>query len=91
MALDVYVWLCGRLYRCDGQVRISWQQLYDQFGSVAPLKRFKQHFRDALETAMLVYSDAQIREDTGISRTKGFKGFILAPSPDPRDSNVPNE
>lgn len=91
MALDVYLWLCGRLYRCDGHVRITWTQLYDQFGSVAPMKRFKQHFRDALATALLVYPDAQIREDAGISRAKGFKGFHLYPSPDPRDSVIPSE
>src|SRR5690606_9958865 len=45
MALDVYSWLCGRLFRCHGPARVSWQQLYEQFGSTAPLSRFKQHFR----------------------------------------------
>lgn len=91
MALDVYAWLCGRLYRCDGHSRVTWVQLYEQFGSTAPLKRFKQHFRDALGTALLVFPEAQIKEDAGTTRTKGFKGYHLWPSPDPRDSKLPGE
>lgn len=90
MALDVYSWLCGRLYRCNGPSRVSWQQLYEQFGSTAPLKRFKQHFRSALETAQRVYPEAHITEDFGLSRIKGFKGYHLRPSPDPRDSQLPS-
>lgn len=91
MALDVYMWLCARLHRCESHTRVSWFQLYNQFGSSSPLPRFKQHFREALDTALLVYSEAQIREDQGITRTKGFKGFHLFPSPDPRDSRPPSE
>ncbi|MGP5336063.1 hypothetical protein ACTXL7_14875 [Arthrobacter rhombi] len=91
MTLDVYAWLCGRLYRCDSHARVTWQQLYGQFGSAAPLKRFKQHFREALATALLVFPEARISEDAGTSRTKGFKGFHLSPSPDPRDSKIPGE
>jgi len=91
MALDVYSWLCGRLYRCNRPARVSWQQLYEQFGSTAPLPRFKQHFRNALTLAQQVYPEANIKEDFGISRVKGFKGFHLNPSPDPRDSAIPDE
>ena len=91
MALDVYAWLCGRLHRCENHGRVSWLQLYDQFGSTAPLPRFKQHFRAALDTALRVYPEAQIKEDFGLSRTRGFKGFHLSPSPDPRDSKTPDE
>lgn len=91
MALDVYAWLCGRLYRCDGHTRVTWEQLHHQFGSTAPLKRFKQHFRDALTVALMVYSEAQIKEDHGTDRLSGFKGFHLSPSPDPRDSKTPDE
>lgn len=91
LALDIYLWLCGRLYRCEGHARVTWNQLYDQFGSTAPLKRFKQQFREALQVALQVYPEAQIREDIGTSRTSGFKGFHLFPSPDPRDSRTPDE
>lgn len=91
MALDVYAWLCGRLHRCENHGRVSWLQLYEQFGSTAPLPRFKQHFRGALTTALQVYPEAQIKEDFGTSRIKGFKGFHLGPSPDPRDSKTPGE
>lgn len=90
-SLDVYLWLCTRLYRCSGHQRVTWTQIYDQFGSIAPMKRFKQQFREALQVALQVYPEAQIREDFGMSRVKGFKGFHLFPSPDPRDSKTPDE
>jgi hypothetical protein len=91
MALDVYTWLCSRLPRCEKPTRVTWAQLHEQFGSTAPMNRFKQVFRDALETALLVYPEAQIKESHGTNRTKGFKGFHLSSSPDPRDSQTPAE
>ena len=91
MALDIYAWLCGRLFRCNGPARVTWVQLYDQFGSTAPMKRFKQHFRAGLSVALLVYPEAHITEDTGLNKVKGFKGFHLRPSPDPRDSTLPED
>lgn len=89
MALDVYVWLCGRLFRINGHVRVTWSQIYEQFGSRSSLKRFKGNFRDALETALKVFPEAKIEEDQGTNRIKGFKGYHLYPSPDPRDSKLP--
>lgn len=91
MSLDVYVWMCSRLPRCERATRVTWSQLYEQFGCTAPMKRFKQLFRDALETALLVYPEAQITESTGANRTSGFKGYVLRSSPDPRDSKIPAE
>lgn len=91
MSLDVYVWMCSRLPRCERATRVTWNQLYEQFGCTAPMKRFKQLFRDALETARLVYPEAQIAESTGTNRTSGFKGYVLRSSPDPRDSKTPAE
>lgn len=91
MALDLYVWLCARLPRCERPARVTWGQLHEQFGCTAPMKRFKQLFRDALDTALLVYPEAQITESAGTSRTKGFKGYVLQHSPDPRDSKTPAE
>lgn len=89
--LDVYLWLCSRLYRVEGHSRVTWNQLHDQFGSTAPMKRFKQQFREALQVALQVYPEAQIRESKGTSRTGGFHGFHLFPSPDARDSKTPDE
>ena len=91
MALDIYAWLCSRLPRCEKRTRITWAQLHEQFGSTSPLKRFKQVFREGLETALKVYPEAQIKEAHGSNRVKGFKGFYIASSPDPRDSKTPAE
>lgn len=91
MALDIYTWLCYRLPRCTKRSRITWAQLHEQFGSTAPMKRFKQLFRDGLETALKVYPEAQIKESHGSNKIKGFKGFYIASSPDPRDSKTPTE
>ncbi|TKD67876.1 hypothetical protein FCL52_06135 [Micrococcus luteus] len=33
LALDVYVWLCARLYKVPCTTRITWEQLHAQFGS----------------------------------------------------------
>lgn len=91
MALDVYTWLCSRLPRCEKRTRVTWVQLHEQFGSTSTMSRFKQVFREGLQTALLVYPEAQIKESHGTNRVKGFKGFHLAASPDPRDSKTPDE
>ncbi|MCV7588329.1 replication protein RepA, partial [Micrococcus luteus] len=37
LALDVYVWLCARLYKVPCTTRITWEQLHVQFGSRSDL------------------------------------------------------
>lgn len=83
MVLDIYLWLCLRLYGRSKPSRVTWKQLHQQFGSTAELKRFKITFRQALVKAQEVYPQARIVEYNADTRT-GFHGFYLYPSPDPR-------
>lgn len=83
LVLDIYLWLCLRLYGRSKPSRITWKQLHAQFGSQADLKRFKITFRQALEKAKEVYPQARILEYNAETRG-GFHGFHLYPSPDPR-------
>ncbi|MEV7801173.1 replication protein RepA [Microbacterium foliorum] len=87
MALDVYFWLCLRLYHRARPSRVTWEQLYLQFGSNADKHKFKQVFRKSLEKVQEVYPQARIVEvgEDGRSR-QGFQGFMLYPSPDPREN-----
>lgn len=87
LTLDIYFWLCLRLYGEKKPSRVSWNQLHQQFGSQAALKKFKLTFRQSLEQAREMYPNSRIVEvQTGKTR-KDFSGFLLYPSPDPRNSN----
>lgn len=84
LPLDVYVWLCHRLYQMPRESRISWTQLYQQFGSVSEMREFKRAFRKALKLVEAVYPEARITEEQGKTQRKGFSGFLLRPgSPEP--------
>ena len=48
MAIDIYWWLTKRVYNLHEPATISWQQLYQQFGSDSELKDFKRKFKRAL-------------------------------------------
>ena len=75
LALDVYTWLAHRLRRVTkpGGVKLSWQNLKDQFGpDYARSKDFKREFRQALRQVCVVYPDARIEEVIG--------GVVLRPS-----------
>lgn len=89
MALDIYLWLCVRLPRCETTSRVTWAQLHQQFGATVPLPRFKQLFRRSLDVALQAYPTARIRESVGEHRRRGFKGYWLSASPDPRDVKLP--
>lgn len=79
LPLDIYLWLCARLYQIKQDSRISWTQLHAQFGSTAPLKSFKRTFRAALELVMEVYPEARIYEQHPASQRRGFSGYLLKP------------
>lgn len=84
LALDVYLWLCLRLYGRSKSSRVTWKQLHEQFGSQMELKHFKVEFRKALAKALEVYPEARILECN--AKTKGgFEGFLLKPSPRSRE------
>ena len=56
MAIDVYWWLTKRVYGLHEQITITWQQLYQQFGSdTKELWKFKQNFKDAVAEVVEVY------------------------------------
>lgn len=56
MAIDVYWWLTKRVYGLHEQVTITWQQLYQQFGSdTKELWKFKQNFKEAVAEVLKVY------------------------------------
>lgn len=79
MPLDIYVWLCHRLFQMSDVSRISWTQLYEQFGSVSDMRDFKRQFRKALELVQEVYPEAKIKEEQGATQRKGFSGYVLRP------------
>lgn len=55
MALDVYWWMTKRVYGLREPVTITWQQLYQQFGSNTELKEFKRKFKLAMAEVLEVY------------------------------------
>jgi hypothetical protein len=78
LALDIYTWLAHRLCRIEkaGGVKISWENLRDQFGQeYHTAKDFKREFKDVLTQVCTVYPDARIEGEAG--------GLILRPSPPP--------
>lgn len=83
MALDVFLWLSTRLPQVTSPVRISWQQLQEQFGAdITRASDFKIKFRKALATAQKFYPAARVEEaGGGRGRRTGFRGIILHPSP----------
>lgn len=87
LALDVYVWLCSRLYGLRGVARPTWAQLQAQFGSQAGPREFKRLFQGALELALKHYPEARVSERLD-ARGRSI-GLELRPSPpavSPRDS-----
>lgn len=83
LALDVYLWLSTRLPQVTSPVRISWEQLKEQFGTdISRARDFKIKFRKALVTAQKFYPAARVEEaGGGRGRRGGFRGIILHPSP----------
>lgn len=82
LAIDIYLWLTGRLPYLNRDIYIPWSQLYEQFGSRAQrMDNFKSVFRTALETALTHYPNAQVTEiGTGAGKRSGFRGIKLSRS-----------
>ena len=75
MAIDIYVWLCYRLWQLRKPTRVPWPALYSQFGGgFARLRAFRQHVREPLALALSAYPEARVEvaEDAGL---------LLHPSP----------
>jgi hypothetical protein len=75
-ALDIYLWLCGKLPQLGQATFVSWQELQLWFGSgYRQTRQMKPAFLDALWLALAVYPEASVQ------RTPD--GVVLHPSPDP--------
>jgi len=60
--LDIYIWLCYRLYSVKKPTPITWEALQAQFGPEYSRPRdFRRRFSQALAEAQAVYPDAHIR------------------------------
>lgn len=78
LALDIYTWLAHRLCRVNraGGVKLSWENLREQFGQeYGDPRNFKHEFKAALHPVLAVYPNARVGEVIG--------GLMLYPSPPP--------
>jgi replication initiator protein len=75
MAIDIYVWLCYRLWQLRKPTRVPWPALYGQFGGgFTRLRAFRQHVREPLALALSAYPEARVEVDDEA-------GLLLHPSP----------
>jgi hypothetical protein len=73
MVLDIYIWLAYRLHALKGDVGVSWQSLFAQFGAgYGRLRDFRAGFIGGVEMALAVYPEARVTMDE--------KGITLRPS-----------
>lgn len=77
MAIDIYWWLTKRVYNLHEPATISWQQLYQQFGSDSELKDFKRKFKRALGDVLEVY---QCKITVGPQRVTVFPSQTSVPT-----------
>lgn len=61
LSLDIYVWLAYRLHALNKPTTISWKTLHMAFGpNYARERDFRSKFKEALQHALLVYSQARV-------------------------------
>lgn len=80
LAMDIYAMLAERLHRIAGRpLMLHWRNLRDQFGQEYQGKdadkNFKKGFLPALQKALAVYPEAQVKQVSG--------GILMLPSPPP--------
>ncbi|QRZ60778.1 replication protein RepA [Rothia sp. ZJ932] len=82
LAFDLWLWLELRDNSLEKPVKISWEQLRQQFGSQAEEMRvFKQKFKTALKTALEHSPKATAIELGNVrGKAKGFKGLEIKPN-----------
>lgn len=74
LALDVYAWLCARLFGLRRGVAIGWPRLHAQFGTQTRRWRdFRRAFLRVLPEVLTVYPAARVRQRDG--------RLLLLPSP----------
>ena len=75
-ALDIYVWLAYRLHHLDKRVKVSWRDLFQQFGAgYRNIWQWKPKFIRSLAEAVAAYPEARVDVEDG--------HIILHPSPPP--------
>ena len=73
LVIDVYIWLAYRLHALKTNTEVGWPALHTQFGGgFDRMRRFREHFLEALELALAAYPDARV--------SLGERGLILHPS-----------
>jgi hypothetical protein len=76
LALDIYVWLAYRLHALGKPTLVSWRALHAAFGpNYARERDFRLKFKESLESALLVYPQADLKVDE--------QGLVLLPSAPP--------
>ena len=74
LQMDVFEWLCWRLFNLEKLVTIPWTALQMQFGTqYRDLKRFRFQFKAALDVVCSVYTKARVKPTP--------EGLQLQPSP----------
>ena len=72
MPWDIYLWLVGSLPKIKRPMPITWQWLYERFGTGSQLKNFKEQFKRSLSKALEAYPEANVELTS--------KGIVLSPS-----------
>jgi hypothetical protein len=76
LALDIYIWLAYRLHALSKPTLVSWRALHAAFGpNYARERDFRLKFKEALEAALLVYPQADLKVEE--------QGLVLLPSAPP--------
>lgn len=73
MALDIYAWLTYTMFSLRREVTVSWDSLYQQFGSAGSPRKFRENFRASLVQVQRIYPAARVLDRP--------QGLLLQPSP----------
>lgn len=60
MSLDVYLWANRRMSYLHEPQLVTWEQLYEQFGSDSRMAKFKENFKKALERVTEAYPELRL-------------------------------
>lgn len=80
MALDIFSWLWARGRRWQGVTRISWESLYEQFGTTADIRNFRRTFKAAMKEVYEHTSPSVNVGFAGEGKRTGFRGVVITPA-----------
>ena len=61
MSIDLYLWLQRRVSYLRQPIRVEWDQLFDQLGTDATLKHFKERIRSAIKDVREAWPDLRVK------------------------------